>query len=199
MNKYLSWMDKPPAPLLRESAGWRLVDAHQIAGRVAHGTVPRAPRLLGRLLHDIGTRGAHLLEDEVEVLGAEVDAVEGSLGEQSSDYVTVLGAAALVVGEDDRDVGLRGGADGDPPEPVVADVVAQFKAEYVAVKGQCEVRVMDEDEAAGNRDIHACHARPALLERLRSCAACGSGGSCPWRRSRAHPREHCDHGPGRRS
>src|SRR5215208_6681345 len=36
----------------------RLVDAHQIAGRVAHGAVARAPRLVGRLLHDLGVRGA---------------------------------------------------------------------------------------------------------------------------------------------
>ena len=59
-----------------------LVDAHQIAGRVTHGTVSCAPRLFGRLLHDLGARGAHPLEGGIEVVGAEVDAVQGALGEQ---------------------------------------------------------------------------------------------------------------------
>jgi hypothetical protein len=35
---------------------------------------------------------------------------------------------------------------------------------------------MDEDEAAGNGDIHACNARPGLPESLRSRAGGGSGG-----------------------
>ena len=64
--------------------GGRLVDAHQVAGRVTHGTVPRAPRLLGRLLHDLGARSAQLLEGGVEVVGVEVDAVEGALGERGA-------------------------------------------------------------------------------------------------------------------
>src|SRR5215472_4219989 len=132
------------------SRGRRLVDAHQVAGRVTHSAVPRAPRLLDRLLDYIGSRGAHLLEDEVEVIGAEVDAVEGSLGEQRGDDVSVGRTAALIVREDDRDVWLGSRADGRPPEPFITDVIAQFQAEYVAIKGQREVRVMDEDEAAGN-------------------------------------------------
>ena len=73
----------------------------------------------------------------------EVDAVEGALGEEGGERVAVGGAAVQVVREDDRDAGLGGGADGDPAEVFASDVVAQFKAECVAVEGQCEVGVMD--------------------------------------------------------
>src|SRR5450432_3876235 len=126
----------------RLHGGW-MVDAHQIAGRVTHGTVPRAPRLLGRFLHDLGARRAHLLGRGLEVVGVEVDAVQGALGDEGSDRVVVGGAAAQVVGEDDRDVGLGGGADSDPAEAFAGDVVAQFEAEFVAVEGQREVGVSD--------------------------------------------------------
>ena len=136
---------RPPAAL----RGGRLVDAHQVAGRVAHGEVPRAPRLVGRLLHDLGARGAHLLEGGVEVVGVEVDAVQRALGEQGGERVAVGGAAVQVVREDDRDAGLGGGADGDPAEVFLGDVVAQLEAERVAVEGQGEVGVMDQDEACG--------------------------------------------------
>jgi len=123
--------------------GTGLVDADQVARRVADGEVLGAPELLGRLLHDLGARGAHLLEGGVEVVGVEVDAVQGALGQQGGERVDVGGAAVQVVGEDDPDVGLGGGADGDPAEVFAGNVVAQFEAERVAVEGQCEVGVMD--------------------------------------------------------
>ena len=171
--------DPNPTDMVKESGprDWRLVDAHQIAGWVTHGEVPRAPRLLGRLLHDLGAGGAYLLERGVEVVGVEVDAVQGALGDEGGERIAVGGAAVQVVREDDRDAGLRGGADGDPAEAVAGDVVAQFEAERVAVEGQCEVGVMDLDEALGESEIHARNARePAPRALLRSCSACGSGG-----------------------
>ena len=88
-----------------------------------------------------------LLEGGVEVVGVEVDAVQGALGDEGGERVAVGGAAVQVVREDDRDVGLGGGADGDPAEVSAGDVVAQLEAERVAVEGQREVGVMDEDEA----------------------------------------------------
>src|SRR5947207_1296555 len=129
---------------LRRGGG--LVDPDQVAGRVADGEVPRAPELVGRLLHDLGARGANLLEGGVEVVGVEVDPVEGALGEEGRDRVPVGRAAVHVVGQDDRYAGLSGRTDGDPPEVVVGDVVAQFEAEHVTVEDQREVEIMDLDE-----------------------------------------------------
>ena len=65
------------------------------------------------------------------------------------------GLPHMVVRQDDLDVGLRGAADGDPAEAFAGDVVAQFEAERIAVEGQCEVGVMDLDEATGKSEIHA--------------------------------------------
>jgi hypothetical protein len=82
----------------------------------------------------------------------EVNAVQGALGEQGGERVGVGGAAVQVVREDDRDAGLGGGADGDPAEVLAGDVVAQFQAELVAVEGQCEIGIMDQDEAGGKSE-----------------------------------------------
>jgi len=59
--------------------------------RIAHGAVPRAPRLIGRLLHDLGVGGAELREGGVEVVGVEMDAVERALGEQRGERIAVAG------------------------------------------------------------------------------------------------------------
>jgi hypothetical protein len=177
--------------------GW-LIDAHQIAGRVTYGTVPRAPRLVGRLLHDLGVGGAELLERGVEVVGVEVDAVEGALGEEGGERVG--GAAVQVVRDDDRDVGLGGGADGDLAEVLAGDVVAQLEAQNVTVEGKCEVGVMDQDEALGKGEVHASHTREQVLRSfLRSCSTCGSAGLDPWRCSPARSRARRGHRPGRPS
>ena len=82
-------------------------------------------------------------ERPVEVVGVEVDAVQRALRDQRGDRVAVGGAAVQVVGEDDPDLGLGGGADGDPAELPAGDVVAQLEAERVPVEGQCDVGVMD--------------------------------------------------------
>ena len=50
---------------------------------------------------------------------------------------------------------LGGRADRDPAEALVGDVVAQLEAERVAVEVQRLVRVMDDDEALGKREVHA--------------------------------------------
>jgi hypothetical protein len=84
----------------------------------------------------ISAPASHLLEGRVEVLGVEVDAVEGALGDEAGDRLLVGRAAVQVVGEDDRDAGLGGGADGDPAEVAFGDVVAHLEAEGVAVEGQ---------------------------------------------------------------
>ena len=81
------------------------------------------------------------------------------LARRRGERVAVGGAAVQVVGEDDRDAGLGGGADGDPAEVIAGDVVAQLEAERVAVEGQREVGVMDEDEALGESEVHALKAR----------------------------------------
>ena len=65
----------------------------------------------------------------------EVHAVQGALRDERRERVAVGGAAVQVVREDDRDAGLGGRADGDPAEVSAGDVVAQLKAERVAVEG----------------------------------------------------------------
>ena len=77
-----------------------------------------------------------------------MDAVQSTLGDEGGERVAVGGAAVQVVREDDRDARLGGGADGDPAEVFAGDVVAQLEAECVAVEGQREVGVMDQDEAS---------------------------------------------------
>lgn len=61
-------------------------------------------------------------------------------------------------------------------KPLAGDVVAQFEAERVAVKDQCEVGVMDLDEATGKAEVHARNARePASGALLQSCSPCPPG------------------------
>src|ERR1043165_5697795 len=57
-----------PFFLLTALCSGRLVDANQVARWIAHGAVARAPRLVGRLLHDLGVGGTQLLESGVEVV-----------------------------------------------------------------------------------------------------------------------------------
>ena len=72
-----------------------------------------------------------------------MDPVERPLGHERGHGVGIGGAAVQVVGEDDGDAGLGGGADGDPAEVAFGDVVAQLEAERVAIEGQRLVGVMD--------------------------------------------------------
>ena len=61
--------------------------------------------------------------------------------------------------QDDRRVGLVGGADRDPVHPAVFDVVADLEAEGVAIEGQGGLRVVVRKEACVNGDVHDGHAR----------------------------------------
>jgi hypothetical protein len=120
-----------------------LVDADHVARGVAHGEVPGAPRLVGRLLDDLAARGADRGEGGVDVVGFEVHAVQRALGDKAGQRVDVGRAAVQVVGEDDADFWLGGGADREPAELAAGDVVAQFESERVAVELQCEIWIVD--------------------------------------------------------
>src|SRR5947207_10858525 len=137
------------------------LDADQIARGVAERAVADPVRLVGRFLDDFGVAGLQSVEGAVQVLRGEVDACVGSLGHHLGD------GAALVVGdagggarrvEDDRRVGLVGGADRDPVHAAVFDVVAELEAEGVAVESQGGVRVVVRDEARVNGYVHGAHA-----------------------------------------
>ena len=55
--------------------------------------------------------------------------------------------------------------------PVVPDIVALFEAERVAIEGRRLVRVVDDDEALGEREFHAADVRtPGRGRLLRSCS-----------------------------
>src|SRR6478672_10494983 len=84
-----SWPSAACMQLKAALRGGRLVDPHEVAGRVAHGAVARAPRLVGRLLHDLGVGGLQSRERAVEVVGVEVDAVQRALGDKPGERVVV--------------------------------------------------------------------------------------------------------------
>ncbi len=137
-----------------------LLDADQVARRVADGAVANAVRLVGRLLDDLDVAGLEPLEGAVDVLGGQVDHGVGALGHHLGD------GAALVVGdagvdgrrvEDDGRLRLVGRADGDPAHPLVADVEADLEAEGVAVEGQRGIRVGVREHARVNGDVHGAH------------------------------------------
>ena len=73
--------------------------------------------------------------------------LQRALGDQRGDRVAVGGTAVQVVREDDPDLGLCCGTDGDPAEVSAGHVVALLEAEGVAVEGQRDIGVMDYDEA----------------------------------------------------
>src|SRR3954470_7635438 len=154
------------AMLMAPGGSARFLDADQRARGIAEGAVAHAVGLVGRLLDDVGVSGLQTLEGAVEVGGGQVDAGVGALGHHLGDR------AVLVVGDarrgarrvqDDGRVGLVGGADSDPVQPAVLDVVADLEAERVAIEGQRCVGVVVREEARVNRDVHGGHAR------------CGSG------------------------
>src|SRR5580704_11157237 len=115
------------------------LDADQVARRIAEGAVANAVRLLGRLLDDLGgVAGLYPPEGTVEVFRGQKDPAVAALGHH------LLDDAALVVGDagiggrrrqEDRRVGLAGGADGDPAHLAGSDVGADLEAEGVAIKG----------------------------------------------------------------
>src|SRR5262245_18477645 len=107
----------------------RLLDADQVASRVADGAVANSVRLLRRLLDDLGVVGLQPLEDAVEVLGGQDDDGLGALGHHLDD------GAALVVGDagvdrrwvqHDGRAGLAWRADRDPAQATVSDILANL-------------------------------------------------------------------------
>ena len=164
-----------------------------------NGAVANAPRLVGRLLDDLGVAGLQLLEGAVEVRGGQVDAGVGALGHHLGD------GAALVVGDagvggrrvqDDGRAGLVGGADRDPVHPSVLDVVADLEAEGVAVEGQGGVRVVVREEGLVNGDVHGGHAKCGSRDR---CFSIPDRSGHLFRHARRHPlRRAAPPGAGRR-
>src|SRR5215472_11672218 len=139
-----------------------LADADQVASGIAEGAVAYPVRLLGRLLDDLGAAGRQPLEGAVEVGGGQGDVGVAALGHHLDD------GPALVVGDaaagrsrrlqDDGRAGLASGADRDPAQPAVSDVVADLEAEGVAIEGQGGVRVVMREEARLDADVHDGHA-----------------------------------------
>ena len=62
--------------------------------------------------------------------------------------------------------GWLGRADGDPVQPAVLDVAADFEAERVAVEGQGSVRVVVGEVGLMNGDVHVGHAKSACGPRF---------------------------------
>src|SRR5215470_16806448 len=75
------------------SAISHLLDADQVARRIAERAVADPVRLVGRLLDNLGVARLQAFESAVEIFGGEVDAGVGSLGHHLGD------GAALVVGD----------------------------------------------------------------------------------------------------
>src|SRR5919107_1712110 len=71
----------------------QLVDADQVARRIAEGAVTNSVRLVGRLLDHLGVAGLQPAEGVVEVLGGQHHDAVGALGHHLGD------GAALVVGD----------------------------------------------------------------------------------------------------
>src|SRR5215831_11665679 len=80
----------PLADFVFASAIAHLLNADQIAGGIADGTVANPVRLVGRLLDDFRVPGLHPLERAVEVGGGQVDACEGPFRHHLGDCPTLL-------------------------------------------------------------------------------------------------------------
>src|SRR3954467_744161 len=92
-----------------------LVDADLVARRVAERAVPRAVRLVHRLLQHLRAGRADLLERRVDVVGLEDQPGQRALVQQGLDGLPVLGRAAHARGlQHDAELGLRRGPHGQP-------------------------------------------------------------------------------------
>ena len=138
-----------------------LLDAKPVARGVAHGGVADAPGLLGRLLQHLDSgRGGDLVEGRVEVVGAEVDRVQLTLGENGREGVPVLlGAARVRLRQYDRDLGLAVGDEGDPAEAAEGDLVAHLQPEGVAVEAESGIGVVDQDVHGAEGNGHGTDSR----------------------------------------
>src|SRR5690349_21334896 len=85
-----------------------LFEADEVAGRVTHGGVANTPGLAHGLLQHLGAgRAGGLLEGLVEVVRAEVEGPQLTLGEQRGDGVAVLlRTAGVRLGQHDLDLRL---------------------------------------------------------------------------------------------
>src|SRR4051812_43983178 len=70
-----------------ERSGLR--ESDEVARRVAEGAVAGAPGLRRRLLQHLGTRGAHLLERRVQVVGLEDGGLQRTLDDQRQQGVAL--------------------------------------------------------------------------------------------------------------
>src|SRR4051794_8963618 len=140
----------------------QLLDADQVARRIADGAVADPVRLLHRLLDDLHVAALQLLEGAVEVLGGEQDPAIGALGHHLGD------GAALILGDarvdarrrqEDGRAGLVRRADRDPAHPALTDVAADLEAEGVAVEGHGGVRVVVREDGGVDGEVHGGQAR----------------------------------------
>src|SRR3954447_15158554 len=148
----------------------QLIDADQIAGRVADGAVADPVRLLHRFLHDFDTARLQPIEGAVQVPRGQQDHGVGAFGHHLEDRAPFLCRDAGVDGrrvQHDRGVGLVGGSDGDPAHSPVPHVVAHLEAEEIAVEAEGGVGVGLREHARVDADVHAGHARC----RSRGCAS----------------------------
>ena len=155
-----------PSPAGR-SASARLVEPEHVSGRVTEGAVADAVGLVDRLLENLAAGCADPLEGGVAVVGGEDDGAQQALGQQLGHDLPIL-RRGVGVGEgrleDDGDVGLGRRSDGHPAHPLEGDVIADLKAEHVAVEGEGLVVVVDGDEAGRKRDVHAL--QPTVGQRV---------------------------------
>src|SRR4029450_5252487 len=99
-----------------------LLDADQVARRIAERAVADPVRLVGRFLYHLGVGGLEALERRVDVAGGQVDARERALGHHLRDHamlVLVHAGRGVRRVEDDGGVGLVGGAGRGPVEGAV--------------------------------------------------------------------------------
>src|SRR6185312_10606740 len=111
-------------PVQHSRRGLGLLDPQPVPRRVADSRVADAPRLAGGLREHLDPgRLGDLGERSVEVVDAEMDRIELTLGELGGDRVAVLlRAAGMWLGEHDADLGLALGDERDPAEPALFDL-----------------------------------------------------------------------------
>ena len=91
-----------------------------------------------------------------------VRALGHHLGDRAALVVGDAGVGGRRVQHDGR-AGLVGGADRDPVQPAVLDVVADLEAEDVPVEGQGGVRVVVGEEGLVNADVHGGHGKDGAV------------------------------------
>src|SRR6185437_17124325 len=132
----------------RSGAPWLgLLDPEPVPGRVADRGVADTPGLAGGFGEHLDAGGlGDLGERSVEVVDPEMDGVELALRQLGGDRIAVLlRAAGMRLREDDADLGLALGDEGDPAKTALLDLELHGQAERVAVEGEGRVGIVDED------------------------------------------------------